>query len=274
MRVAYYYWLYDKKSGCLLYEGTAAQIVAQGAYDDVHALGTQYRQYQNGRTSKYDFDREQLDAEHRIRTRLDIEDEQQFKREQAEKTKKKAEAKKLAAAATKAAKPSYQPQGEQVPIDREKMALHTQWVNVYTCYDENGEKMAEGTAMEIAAQGIFKNPDAVRKCFFMRGGKSKIYGIGRMEMIRQLRSWWVPKRGMTVNNCVENVEKRANSSVMNAPTRPQAQPRPRRLPKDKNSDPLTADVHDLCVYNKLARKQGLKELSYGYWAAKGKPSRP
>lgn len=38
--------------------------------------------------------------------------------------------------------------------------------------------------------------------------------------------------------------------------------------------PLQRDVRDLEAYNEKAKKQGKPELSYGYWAAKGKPARP
>lgn len=39
-------------------------------------------------------------------------------------------------------------------------------------------------------------------------------------------------------------------------------------------DPLQLDVRDLEGYNAKARECGKKELSYGYWAAEGKPAAP
>lgn len=36
---------------------------------------------------------------------------------------------------------------------------------------------------------------------------------------------------------------------------------------------LQWDVHDLLVYNKKARKQGKRELTYGQWSAMGKAGR-
>lgn len=39
-------------------------------------------------------------------------------------------------------------------------------------------------------------------------------------------------------------------------------------------DPLQLDVRDLEGYNAKAREHGKKELSYGYWAAEGKPAAP
>lgn len=37
---------------------------------------------------------------------------------------------------------------------------------------------------------------------------------------------------------------------------------------------LAYDVHDLMIYNEKARKNGKPELTYGYWAEKGKPATP
>ena len=37
---------------------------------------------------------------------------------------------------------------------------------------------------------------------------------------------------------------------------------------------LAYDVHDLMIYNEKARKIGKPELTYGYWAEKGKPATP
>lgn len=38
--------------------------------------------------------------------------------------------------------------------------------------------------------------------------------------------------------------------------------------------PLQRDVRELEGYNAQARERGKKELSYGYWAAEGKPAAP
>lgn len=46
------------------------------------------------------------------------------------------------------------------------------------------------------------------------------------------------------------------------------------LRKIKDPTPLDYDVHDLILYNAIARKEGRPELTYGYWAAAGKPARP
>lgn len=56
--------------------------------------------------------------------------------------------------------------------------------------------------------------------------------------------------------------------------RPEEKPELCKPCKIPNPTPLQLDVHDLCLYNRKARKQGKPELSYGGWAAKGKPGRP
>ncbi len=46
------------------------------------------------------------------------------------------------------------------------------------------------------------------------------------------------------------------------------------LRRIKDPTPLDYDVHDLMTYNAIAKKEGRPELTYGYWAAAGKPGRP
>ena len=46
------------------------------------------------------------------------------------------------------------------------------------------------------------------------------------------------------------------------------------LRRIKDPTPLDYDVHDLMIYNAIAKKEGRPELTYGYWAAAGKPARP
>lgn len=48
----------------------------------------------------------------------------------------------------------------------------------------------------------------------------------------------------------------------------------KEMRKIKDPTPLDYDVHDLILYNAIARKEGRPELTYGYWAAAGKPARP
>lgn len=43
---------------------------------------------------------------------------------------------------------------------------------------------------------------------------------------------------------------------------------------DRVERALAYDVHDLMIYNEKAQKIGKPELTYGYWAEKGKPATP
>lgn len=226
MRKQYYYWLYDKKTGDLLYEGTARELVEHGAYDTVRDVSIQYQMYMKGRACKYDMEREKVTDEDIIQTPFDRETEWQ--------------------------------------MEQEKLGqLQSRWVNVYTCYDKDGQVIAEGTAQKIAELGLFENANDVRKSFLYCGGKNEKRGVERMDMIRQLQCY-------RVGNAVESVEK---ADAGGAPLLPQPQKRRRKLTKD-DEDELARDVRQLCKYNKLAAKAHKKVLSYGYWAAAGKPARP
>ena len=92
---------------------------------------------------------------------------------------------------------------------------------------------------------------------YRRGGKSERFGVGKM--IR----WW------EVRPCPVKPYKRRGPN-----RRPEEKPELCNPCKIPNPTPLQLDVHDLCLYNRKARKQGKPELSYGGWAAKGKPGRP
>ena len=71
--------------------------------------------------------------------------------------------------------------------------------------------------------------------------------------------------------------KRIRRGVLrNAPGARSSVPKKSRPPITgiEKPDELQRDVHELCLYNAAARKAGKKELSYGYWAAEGKPEAP
>ena len=85
-----------------------------------------------------------------------------------------------------------------------------------------------------------------------RGGVYKPGGVTRMEM--------------------ELCQKRIRHP-MKLPDQPA---KVKRKPIGGVIDPsaLAYDVHDLMIYNEKARKIGKPELTYGYWAEKGKPATP
>ena len=109
--------------------------------------------------------------------------------------------------------------------------------NLYTVKDyQTGEVLAKGTAGELEASGI------------------------------------VPKGYHTSEWAKHENQKRRNRKY--AISFEERQPERSVLRKIKDPTPLDYDVHDLILYNAIAKKEGRPELTYGYWAAAGKPARP
>lgn len=129
-------------------------------------------------------------------------------------------------------------------------------VYIYRVWDMAEKLLGEGTAKELAEQGVFGGESTVRDVY-RRGGKSERFGVGKM--IR----WW------EVRPCPAKPYKRRGPN-----RRPEERPEPQEPCRIPNPTPLQRDVHDLCRYNRKARKLGKPELSYGGWAAKGKPAEP
>ena len=130
-------------------------------------------------------------------------------------------------------------------------------VYIYTVWDIAGKLLGEGTAQELAVKGICGCKSTVGN-IYRQGGKSQRFGVGKMTRREEMRPLQLkPYKHQ----------------------KPNPKPERRRVEPDEpckisNPTPLQLDVHDLCLYNRKARKQGKPELSYGGWAAKGKPGRP
>lgn len=92
----------------------------------------------------------------------------------------------------------------------------------------------------------------MHECYRKRGGVYKPGGVARMEM--------------------ELCQKRIKHPIK----RPDQPVKVKRKPIGGVLDPspLAYDVHDLMIYNAQVRKIGKPELTYGYWAKKGKPATP
>ena len=130
-------------------------------------------------------------------------------------------------------------------------------VYIYTVWDMAGKMLGEGTAQELAVKGICGCKSTVGN-IYRQGGKSKRFGVGKMTRREEMR----PLQLKPYKHQKPNPK----------PERRRVEPdEPCKIP---NPTPLELDVHDLCLYNRKARKQGKPELSYGGWAAKGKPGRP
>lgn len=128
----------------------------------------------------------------------------------------------------------------------------TRIVRVYSCYGADGTLLGKGTAAELKDKGLFGSEGTVHECYRKRGGVYKPGGVARMEM--------------------ELCQKRIKHPIK----RPDQPVKVKRKPIGGVLDPspLAYDVHDLMIYNAQARKIGKPELTYGYWAKKGKPATP
>lgn len=127
-------------------------------------------------------------------------------------------------------------------------------INIYTCYDAAGDVIGRGTARELWEKGVFNYEGGAYYTYTEQGGKCRKLGIARMDCEKEMRQY---------------IQNNAQSEKKLKPERPVL-----RLRRISDPTPLDYDVHDLMLYNAIARKEGHPELTYGYWAAAGKPSRP
>lgn len=125
-------------------------------------------------------------------------------------------------------------------------------VRVYSCYGADGTMLGKGTAAELKDKGLFGSEGTVHECYRKRGGVYKPGGVTRMEM--------------------ELCQKRIRHP-MKLPDQP-AKVKRKHIGGVIDPSALAYDVHDLLIYNEKARKIGKPELTYGYWAEKGKPATP
>lgn len=142
----------------------------------------------------------------------------------------------------------YQPP-HQPPKKKEGPADQKRMLYVYSLFDAAGKLLGEGTARELVEAGKMANTSCVSYAY-VHGGVNEKWGVARM---------------------IRRLEERVVEPLEAKNTRPYRQTKLKGIP---DPTPLQWDVHDLIVYNKLAKKAGKPELSYGFWAVKGKPARP
>lgn len=142
----------------------------------------------------------------------------------------------------------YQPP-HRPPKKKEGAAGQKRMLYVYSLFDAAGKLLGEGTARELVEAGKMANTSCVSYAY-VNGGVNVKWGVARMT---------------------RRLEERVVEPLEPKNTRPYRQTKLKGIP---DPTPLQWDVHDLIVYNKLAKKAGKPELSYGFWAVKGKPARP
>lgn len=118
---------------------------------------------------------------------------------------------------------------------------------IYTLYDPDGKLMGKGSAQQLVEMGLVGSK-GIPPNMYKSGHGMKRWGVGRIE--REL------VEEETVNK------------------KPTVKKEKQVLHRVKDPGPLDWDVHYLEIYNEKARKRGKKELTYGYWAAAGKPEEP
>jgi len=146
--------------------------------------------------------------------------------------------------AKKKAKPEERPKGTQ------KRRI---WV--YSLFDAEGNQLAKGTAKELVELGRFNRTQDVANAYYAKQSIERgVYSLTR-ELEERYVAYSTPGAKLDPPKKSKAVKRAAIRCI-------------------ENPDALQADIHDLCIYNEKARKAGKKELSYGYWAAAGKPARP
>lgn len=132
----------------------------------------------------------------------------------------------------------------------------TRKVWVYRMTDADGRVVCEGTAVELVEKGFFIRAEDAPNAH--RAGHNKRLGVTCVERRKEERPIRIPTGADRKKR--EGFSERKNVSA--------------KEPEKTEMDALQEDVHALCRYNAAARKWGRKELSYGYWAAAGKPEVP
>lgn len=132
----------------------------------------------------------------------------------------------------------------------------------YSLHDpDSGKVLYEGTAADLAAQGVVASEKVLPTLWRDQQRRTRRHRDRQWDVTREK---------------VEVACSRKAYKVRLKPKKTAASRAPRvRLKKYlTDPDPLQLDVRDLEGYNAQARERGKKELSYGYWAAEGKPAAP
>ena len=153
----------------------------------------------------------------------------------------------------------------------------------YTLHDpDSGKVLYEGTAADLAAQGVVKSVKIPPVLWRDQQRETKRRGKHRWDITREKVEVAYSKKPYKVRLKPKKTEK-AKARPPKRPATPKAAavltlkpavPRVRLKKCLTDPTPLQRDVRELEGYNAQAREHGKKELSYGYWAAEGKPERP
>lgn len=152
----------------------------------------------------------------------------------------------------------------------------------YTLHDpDSGKVLYEGMAADLAAQGVVASEKVLPTLWRDQQRQHKRRGKHRWDITREKVEVAYSRKAYKVR-----LKPKKTAAVQAKPPKRPAKPKAAALPVPKPAprirlkkylekpDPLQLDVRELEGYNAQARERGKKELSYGYWAAEGKPAAP
>ena len=147
---------------------------------------------------------------------------------------------------------------------------------------DSGKVLYEGTAADLAAQGVVRAEKILPTLWRDQQRQHKRRSKHRWDITREkvevaysrkaYKMRLQPKK--TENAQAKPPKRPAKPKAAALPVPKPAAPRARLKKYLADPDPLQLDVRELESYNAKARERGKKELSYGYWAAEGKPAAP
>lgn len=143
---------------------------------------------------------------------------------------------------------------------------------------DSGKVLYEGTAADLAAQGVVRAEKILPTLWRDQQRQHKRRGKHRWDITREKVEVAYSRKAYKVRlkpKKTAAVQAKPKMTALPVP-KPAAPRKPRVRLKKHLTDPtpLQLDVRDLEGYNAQAREHGKKELSYGYWAAEGKPAAP
>lgn len=143
---------------------------------------------------------------------------------------------------------------------------------------DSGKVLYEGTAADLAAQGVVRAEKILPTLWRDQQRQHKRRGKHRWDITREKVEVAYSRKAYKARlqpKKTENAQAKPKMTALPVP-KPVAPRAPRVRLKKYLTDPtpLQRDVRELEGYNAKARERGKKELSYGYWAAEGKPAAP
>ena len=153
----------------------------------------------------------------------------------------------------------------------------------YRLHDpDSGKVLYEGTAADLAAQGVVASEKVLPTLWRDQQRQHKRRGKHRWDITREKVEVACSRKAYKVR-----LKPKKTAAVQAKPPKRPAKPKAAALPVPKPVAPRAPRVRlkkyltdptplqrELEGYNAKARERGKKELSYGYWAAEGKPAAP